>query len=145
MKNYLYLIIVLLLAACNNKQQLFSQQYIEPCEYYIMSYQVKDIFYHDSVQSLLTDDSYMSIVGDSIINITDELGQFLFKGNRFTYKVINDSLILINNRQRISCKISELAPNSFKLEVDNKYFDRIDFIKPKDKRRKVVEKVELRY
>ncbi len=145
MKNYIFLIIILSLSACNKKIQTTSRQYIEPCEYQIMSYQVKDVAYHDSVKSYLTDASYISIQGDSIFNITNELGEFLFNGSNFTYKIVNDSLILSNNEHRLSCKILELSPNSFKLEVDNKYFDRIDVIKPKEKRRRVEKTVKIEY
>lgn len=144
MKNYLFLIL-LLLTACNKKPQSTSQQLIEPCEYYIMGYHVKDVTYHDSVKSLLTDDSYITIIGDSIFHVTDELGQFLFNGSRFTYKVMDDSLILSKNSQRFSYKLLALDPNSFELEVDNKYFDKIDLIKPNDKRRRLVEPVKLKY
>ena len=145
MKNCLFLFLVLLLAACNKKPQSNLRQYIEPCEYYIMSYQVKDVSYHDSVKSFLTDDSYISIIGDSTFNVTTELGQFLFNGSDFTYEVVEDSLILLNSSQRLSCKILDLSPNSFKLEVDNKYFDRIDMIKPKGKRRRVEKTVKIEY
>ena len=145
MKNYLFLFIFLLFTACNQKTQTNSQQYIEPCEYYIMSYQVKDVAFHDSVKKLLTNDSYISIIGDSTFNITNELGKFLFNGNNFSYKIIKDSLILSNNKQRISYKMVDLSPNSFQFEIDNKYFERIDVIKPKDKRRRVEETVEIKY
>ena len=145
MKNCLFLFLVLLLAACNKKPQSNLRQYIEPCEYYIMSYQVKDVSYHDSVKSFLTDDSYISIIGDSTFNVTTELGQFLFNGSDFTYEVVEDSLILLNSSRRLSCKILDLSPNSFKLEVDNKYFDRIDMIKPKGKRRRVEKTVKIEY
>jgi transcriptional regulator with XRE-family HTH domain len=145
MKNCLFLFSILLLTACNKKTQTTSRQYIEPCEYNIMSYQVKDVSYHDSVKSFLTDDSYISIIGDSTFKITDELGQFLFNGSDFTYKVEGDSLILINSNQRQSYKILDLYPNSFRFEVNNKYFDRIDMIKPKDKRRRFEKTVKIEY
>lgn len=146
MKNILFLFMILILSACNNKNtQIASRQYIEPCDYHIMSYQLKDVAYHDSVKYYLTDDSYISIIGDSTFNITNELGKFLFNGNNFGYKIINDSLILSNNKQRLSYKILGLSPNSFKLEVNNKYFDRIDMIKPKDKRRRVEKTVKIEY
>ena len=145
MKNCLFVFSVLLLTACNKKTQTTSRLYIEPCEYNIMSYLVKNVSYHDSVKNFLTNDSYISIIGDSTFNVSEDLGNFLFNGNKFTYKVIEDSLILADNSQRLSCKILELSPNSFKIEVDNKYFDRIDLIKPKDKRRKIVKTVEIEY
>ncbi len=145
MKSCLLLFTILILSACDKKTQTTSRLYIEPCEYNIMSYQVKDVTYHDSVKNYLSDDSYISIIGDSTFNITNELGEFLFKGNNFVYKIINDSLILSNNKKRLSYKIMEISPNSFKLEVDNKYFNRIDMIKPKDKRRKIEKSVEIEY
>lgn len=144
-KNCLFLFSILFLTSCNKKIQTNSQQYIEPCEYNLMGYQVKDVSYHDSVKDFLTDDSYISIIGDSTFKITDELGQFLFNGSNFTYKVEGDSLILLNSDQRQSYKILDLDPNSFRLEVNNKYFDRIDMIKPKDNRRKVEKTVEIKY
>ncbi len=94
---------------------------------------------------MLTNDSYISIIGDSTFNITNDLGEFLFNGKNFGYKIINDSLILSNDKQRLSYKILELNPNSFKLEVDNKYFDKIDLIKPRDKSRRVEQTVKIEY
>ncbi len=145
MRRFLFLILVLLMAACSKKPQQMSQKFIEPCEYYMMSYQVKNVSYHDSVKRFLSNDSYITVFGDSIFKVSEELGEFLFNGSKFTYKVIEDSLILKNKAQRLSCKILELAPNSFKLEVDNKYFDRIDMIKPKGKRRKIEGTVKIVY
>ncbi|WP_052670790.1 helix-turn-helix domain-containing protein [Draconibacterium sediminis] len=145
MKSYLFIIVILFFTACNNKNQTNSQRYIEPCEYSIMGYQVKNVAYHDSVKSFLTDDSYISVSGDSTFTITNKLGEFLFDGNSFGYKIINDSLILSNDKQRSSYKILELNPNSFKLEVGNKYFNRIDFIKPIEKRRRIETVVEIEY
>ncbi|WP_319480959.1 helix-turn-helix domain-containing protein [uncultured Draconibacterium sp.] len=145
MKSYLFLIVILFFTACNKKTQTTSQRFIEPCEYSIMSYQVKNAAYHDSVKRFLTDDSYISVSGDSTFTITNELGEFLFNGNNFGYTIINDSLILSNNKQRLSYKILELDPNSFQLEIDNKYFDRIDLIKPKEKRRRIETIVEIEY
>lgn len=145
MKNCLFLAFVLLLAGCTNKTQTPSRQYIEPCDYHIMSYQVKDVAYHDSVKSFLDDNSYISIVGDSTFNVTNELGDFLFNGSSFSYKIIDDSLILSNNKHRMTYRILDLDANAFKLEVDNKYFDRIDMIKPKDKRRRIEKTVKIEY
>lgn len=144
MKSYLFLFIIITLVACNNKTQTTSHQYIEPSEYYIMGYQVKSAMYHDSVKHYLTDSSYISIIGDSIFNITDDLGKFLFDETNFTYTISNDSLILSNNRQRLSHKI-DLSPNLFKIELNNKYFKRIDLIKPKEKRRKIQTTVKIEY
>lgn len=110
-----------------------------------MSYQVKDVAYHDSVKSFLDDNSYISIVGDSTFNVTNELGDFLFNGSSFSYKIIDDSLILSNNKHRMTYRILDLDANAFKLEVDNKYFDRIDMIKPKDKRRRIEKTVKIEY
>ena len=145
MKNYLLLILIVFLTACDKKSQETSQKFIEPCEYYIMSYQVKDVSYHDSVKNFFSDKSYIKVIGDSIFNVSNELGQFLFNGNKFTYKVMNDSLILLNNSQRFFCKIMELEPNSFKLGINNKYLNQIGLIKPKNKRTAVVKSVKLEY
>ena len=145
MKNYLLLILIVFLTACDKKSQETSQKFIEPCEYYIMSYQVKDVSYHDSVKNFFSDKSYIKVIGDSIFNVSNELGQFLFNGNKFTYKIMDDSLILLNNSQRFSCKILELAPNSFKLGINNKYLNQIGLIKPKNKRTAVVKSVKLEY
>ena len=145
MKSSLLLISMLILSGCNEKTQMMPTQYIEPSNYHIMSYQVKDVKYHDSVAKYISDDSYITIIGDSTFNITSELGEFLFKGNNFVYTIINDSLILSNTKKSVSYKLLEIDPNSFKLEVDNKYFDRIDMVKPKDKRRKIEKTVEIDY
>lgn len=145
MKSCLLLFTILIFSACDKKTQTTSRQYIEPCEYNIMSYQVKDVTYHDSVKNYLSDNSYISIIGDSTFNVTNELGKLLFNGNKFGYKIINDSLILSDSKQRLTYKILELSPNSFKLEVNNKYFDRIDMIKPKDKRRRDEKTVKIEY
>ena len=145
MKNCLFLFSILLVTACNTKTQAPSRHYIEPCEYEIMGYQVKDVSYHDSIKSFLTKESNISIIGDSIFNVSEDLGNFLFNGTQFTYKVIEDSLILINNRQKLSYKILDLSSNSFRVEVKNKYFERIDMTKPKGKRRKITKTIEIKY
>ncbi len=46
-----------------------------------MSYQVKNVSYHDSVKNFFSDKSYIKVIGDSIFNVSNELGQFLFNGN----------------------------------------------------------------
>lgn len=134
-----------MLAACKKEPQMLTQKFIEPCDYTIMSYQVSNVAYHDSVKPYLTKDSYITITGDSIFNVSDKLGEFLFNGTNFIYKVIEDSLILENQGQRYAYKMEELAPNSFKLALENKFFDRIDMIKPKGKRRKIEKTVNLEY
>ena len=145
-RSLIFLLMITVHSACNNKKtETASRQYIEPSEYYIMSYQIKDVAYHDSVKSYLTEDSYISIIGDSTFNITNTLGEFLFNGSNFGYKIINDSLILSNNKGKRSYKILELSPNYFKLEVDNKYFNRIDLVKPKDKRRRIEQTVKIEF
>lgn len=146
MKNSLFLFMILIFSACNNiNTETASRQYIEPSEYYVMGYQVKDVSYHGSVKNYLIEDPYISISGDSIFNVTNPLGEFLFNGSNFEYKIINDSLILSNDKGKSSYKILDLSPNSFRIEVDNKYFDRIDLVKPKDKRRRVEKTVNIKF
>ncbi|NHE58643.1 hypothetical protein [Cyclobacterium plantarum] len=146
MKNLFVLLIVSIVAAsCSKKSQDTSQKFIEPSEYHLMGYQVKDITYHDSVKYLLANEPYIRVLGDSTFTVSEELGQLLFKGRKFTYKVFEDSLILSNKRQRLSFKMQDLSPNSFTLEVHNKFLKRIDMVKPKEMRRKVIETVTIEY
>lgn len=144
-KNFIFLLIVSIFTSCHQKDETNLQKYIEPCEYNIMSFQVNDVANFDYVKSYITNESYISILGDSIFNVTDELGKLLFDGNNFTYEIIDDSLILSHNKQRLSYKLLELNPNSFSFEIDNKYFNRLDMVKPKNKRRKVQTAVKIEY
>jgi hypothetical protein len=144
MKNYLFLIFILILVGCT-KEQTPKQYYIEPCEYCIMGYEVKNTTFHDSVAKYLSYKHTINIIGDSTITVTEELGQFLFNGNNFTYKVIGDSLILTNSNQRIAGRIILEDPNFFRLEVTNKFLKRIDMIKLPGKQRRLERTITLKY
>lgn len=145
MKNYLFLLLsFVLFISCNSKPQYLEQKYIEPSEYNVMDYEVKDTSYHKLAVSYVRN-SHVYVIGDSIFNISKNLGDFLFKGNRFSYKILGDSLLLSNQLEKQSYKILNLNPNSFSIEVNNTYFKRIGLIKPKDKRRKVVKTVNIEY
>ena len=145
MKNYLFLLLAFaLFTACNTKPQYPVRKYIEPSEYSIMDYEVKNASYHDFAKQYVND-SYISIIGDSTFNVSKKLGDFFFKGNSFNYKIMNDSLILSNNEKKQSYKILDLRPNSFSIEVNNTYFKRIGLIKPLGKRRRIESAVELEF
>lgn len=109
----------------------------------MMSYQVTNVSYHDSIKKFRTGN--ITVIGDSTFNVSEELGQLLFKGNKFTYKIIDDSLFLLNCNQQFSCEILELSPNALSLKLNNKYFNRIDMVKPLDKRRRITKELKFEY
>lgn len=145
MKIYALPFLLIILISCNTQNEVPLRKYIEPSDYNIMSYRVKDTMYHKSVKNYLNNDSHISIIGDSIFNITKKLGEFVFKGNTFKYKIINDSLILSNNKQKQFYKILDIRPNSFSIEVQNKYFEQLDLVKPLGKRRRIESVVEIEF
>ena len=110
-----------------------------------MDYAVNCVAYQDSAAKYLSYQHTINIIGDSTITVTEELGQFLFHGNKFTYKVIGDSLILTNSNQRIAGRIELVDPNFFRLEVTNKFLKRIDMIKLPGKQRRLERTITLKY
>lgn len=137
MKSITYFVIFILAVSCSRSNQGKVQKIIDPSEYNIISYQVKDPSFHDSVIQYLEYNPEIT-VSDSSFNVNENLGPFLFGGNNFNYEIVGDSLLLEGDGIRNSYKITHLDLNAFEIEVDNKYFERIYFIKPKDKRKEIV-------
>lgn len=147
MKNILFIILIFSIIACNNSNPKNSiRKYIEPSPYSVMSYQVKDTSYHNYVRSFFKNEPQITIKRDSIFKVSEKFGNLVFKGNNFSYKILNDSLSLFSNQNKLSYKILDLSPNSFSIELkDNKFLNRIDLVKPKDLRRRITTEVKLDY
>lgn len=145
MKNIFILVLILVITACTNNSQKASQKFIELSNYSMASYHVKNVSYHDSIANYLQNKPHITVGGDYSFNVTENLGQLLFKGNRFKYKVIGDSLFLLNNDYKYACEILKLDPNSFEIKLNNKYVDTIFFIKPKDQRKKITKTVSFSF
>lgn len=147
MKNVLFILLIFSITACNNSSPKNNiRKYIEPSQYSVMGYQVKDTSYHDYVRSFLKNKPQITIKRDSIFKVSEEFGKLVFKGNNFSYKILNDSLFLFSNQNKLSYKILDLSPNYFSLELkDNKFLNQIDLVKQKDLRRNITSEVKLDY
>lgn len=143
MKHSLFLFFLLVLASCT--KTTISQRFIEPCEYFIRSYEVKDAAFFDSVLPITYGSPYITISDESSFTATKELGKELFGGDSFTYRICGDSLILSRGDVRKAYYLSRLDPNSFSLMLNHKYFTRIDLFKPEEKSRKIEETVTIKY
>ncbi len=144
MKINLYILLVLLVFACQKNAEETTIQLIDPCQYLTAGFQISDGFNKDSILQFIDKSEYITIVDDTFI-ITELLGNELFNGTEFQYVIKNDSLYLNNQSIQKVYKLVEFNPNFFSIELDNRFFRRVDFIKPIDKRDTIVIKKRKKF
>lgn len=147
MKNLLLVFTLLSIISCKKEESKPYQNFIEPSRYNVMSYEVKDTSYFKIVAPIVQDiEAHIQVKGDSIFTVSKDLGVLVFKGENFKYKIVNDSLYLMNKKGSLSYKILDIYANAISIQIDNnKYIKRLDFVKPKDMRRKVTDEVKLEF
>ena len=145
MKYILVFIFTILITGCSNDLRKVSKEGIEPGKYQMMGYRVKDLSYHDTIANYLKDGSNLIINKDSLFISNKSLGKLLFNGNSFKCKIKSDSLFLNKSKNIYSYKISKSDPNSFEIEINNKYFDKVFFIRSKAERKEIITKVSISY
>lgn len=147
MKKVISVLIAIIIIACKDKPVELEQKFIEPSKYNLAGYTVQESAYidHDSVK-YYRERAFLEVRYDSIFELGKEFGDFIFGGHDFKYQILDDSLYLKNTERSIKAhKINKLDANFFSVELDNKYFKRIGFIKPKDKRRRIIKTVDIEY
>lgn len=144
MRDYLLLSLIVVLTACGAELPSDKVRFIEPCEYELMGYKVHDVSSHDSVDYVLKSSPMITVVGDSVFNVSGGLVS-LFNGAHFIYRVVGDSLILDDGNGRQSYGLIDLDANSFRVEVVDRHFEQLDMVKPNGKRRKVLKTMNVRF
>ena len=134
MRNIFLLIIISLLASCSQKNNNTQEKNIDTGEYFIMSFQVTNVVYFDSIKSYIEKSQIIKLDSNGILTSTPELGELLFGGTKFNYMLANDSLFLKQNEQIFGFEILESNVNAFTLKLENKYFESIRFLKPEKDR-----------
>jgi hypothetical protein len=65
---------------------------------------------------------------DDKVKLSPELGERFFGNTEFKYELTNDKLILFDQNKKI--EMNYIDDGVFRLNIDNKYLNRIDLIKP---------------
>ncbi|MBD0833191.1 hypothetical protein [Aestuariibaculum sediminum] len=147
MKNLLLVFTLLSIISCKKENSKSYQNFIEPCRYNVISYQVKDTSFFKIVGNVMQNkNTHVQVKGDSTFVVSEELGELIFNGSDFNYKIEKDSLFLYDGKVSLSYKILDIYANAISIQIDNNpYLNRIDFVKPKDQRRKVAEEIKIEF
>lgn len=137
----LLLISFSILTSCNKKDENF----IDTGTYYIVSYKVKNVADIEVIKEKTADNSFIKIDSNQNFTTSKGLSELVFNNYSFKYKVKGDSLLLSNNKTKKVFKILKADINSFKLKIDNEYFETIYFIKNKNDRKKITRKISVVY